>query len=52
MVGDAASKSAQKILAGSMAREFGPKGIHVAYIIIDALIDTPRTRPNLPQINR
>ena len=43
----AASKSAQKILAESMAREFGPKGIHVAYIIIDALIDTPRTRPTL-----
>ena len=43
----AASKSAQKILAESMAREFGPKGIHVAYIIIDALIDTPRTRPRL-----
>jgi short-subunit dehydrogenase len=43
----AASKSAQKILAESMAREFGPKGIHVAYIIIDALIDTPRTRPHL-----
>jgi len=43
----AASKSAQKILAESMAREFGPKGIHIAYIIIDALIDTPRTRPRL-----
>ena len=43
----AASKSAQKILAESMAREFGPKGVHVAYIIIDALIDTPRTRPRL-----
>ena len=43
----AASKAAQKILAESMAREFGPKGIHVAYIIIDALIDTPRTRPRL-----
>ncbi len=42
-----ASKSAQKILAESMAREFGPKGIHIAYIIIDALIDTPRTRPRL-----
>ena len=41
------SKSAQKILAASMAREFGPKGIYVAYIIIDALIDTPRTRPRL-----
>src|SRR5947208_16998763 len=30
-----------------MAREFGPKGIHVAYFMIDAAIDTPRTRPIL-----
>ncbi|GIR03879.1 MAG: short-chain dehydrogenase [Rhodospirillaceae bacterium] len=31
----------------SIAREFGPKGIHTAYFIIDASIDTPRTRPML-----
>ena len=43
----AASKAAQRILAESMAREFGPKGVHVAYLIIDALIDTPRTRHRL-----
>ena len=41
----APTKSAQRILAQSMARELGPKGVHVAYIIIDAAIDTPRTRP-------
>jgi hypothetical protein len=27
-----------------MARELGPKGVHVAYIIIDAVIDVPWTR--------
>ncbi|MBM85860.1 MAG: short-chain dehydrogenase, partial [Rhodospirillaceae bacterium] len=43
----AATKAAQRILAESIAREFGPKGIHVAYFIIDASIDTPRTRPVL-----
>ena len=34
-------------MSESLAREFGPQGIHVAYFIIDALIDTPRTRPRL-----
>ncbi|UPK30481.1 SDR family NAD(P)-dependent oxidoreductase [Bradyrhizobium sp. 195] len=43
----ASTKAAQRILAESMAREFGPKGIHVAYFMIDAAIDTPRTRPIL-----
>ena len=41
----ASTKAAQRILAESIAREFGPKGIHTAYFIIDALINTPRTRP-------
>lgn len=41
----ASTKAAQRILSESIAREFGPKGIHVAYFIIDASIDTPRTRP-------
>jgi NAD(P)-dependent dehydrogenase (short-subunit alcohol dehydrogenase family) len=41
----ASTKAAQRILAESMAREFGPKGVHVAYFMIDAAIDTPRTRP-------
>jgi NAD(P)-dependent dehydrogenase (short-subunit alcohol dehydrogenase family) len=43
----ASTKAAQRILAESMAREFGPQGIHVAYFVIDASIDTPRTRPTL-----
>jgi short-subunit dehydrogenase len=43
----ASTKAAQRILAESIAREFGPQGIHVAYFIIDAAIDTPRTRPVL-----
>jgi len=43
----APTKAAQRILAQSMARDLGPKGIHVAYITVDALIDTPWTRPRL-----
>jgi NAD(P)-dependent dehydrogenase (short-subunit alcohol dehydrogenase family) len=43
----ASTKAAQRILAESIAREFGPQGIHVAYFIIDAAINTPRTRPHL-----
>ena len=41
----APTKAAQRILAQSMARDLGPKGVHVAYVLIDAAIDTPRTRP-------
>ena len=43
----ASTKAAQRILSDSIAREFGLRGIHTAYFIIDALIDTPRTRPTL-----
>lgn len=28
----------------SLAREFGPKGVHVAHAIIDGVIDIPRTK--------
>ena len=31
-------------LAGALAREVGPGGIHVAHIIIDGVIDTPGVR--------
>ncbi len=42
--GFAPSKAAQRILLESIAREAGPKGIHAAYIAIDAVIDVPWTR--------
>ncbi len=40
----AASKSGLRAMAQSMAREFGPKGIHVAHVVVDGLIDTPVIR--------
>ena len=42
--GFAPTKAAQRILAQSMARSLGPRGIHVAYVVIDAVIDLPWTR--------
>ncbi len=47
----APSKAAQRILAQSLARDLGPKRVHVGYVMIDAAIDAPwlgergRTRP-------
>lgn len=42
--GFAPTKAAQRILAQSMARTLGPDGVHVAYFVIDAVIDLPWTR--------
>ncbi|TMA36304.1 MAG: SDR family NAD(P)-dependent oxidoreductase [Deltaproteobacteria bacterium] len=42
--GFAPTKAAQRILAESIAREVGPKGVHVAYVMIDAVIDLAWTR--------
>ena len=46
--GFAPTKAAQRILAESMARELGPQGVHVAYIVIDAVIDLRWTRRRNP----
>jgi NAD(P)-dependent dehydrogenase (short-subunit alcohol dehydrogenase family) len=40
----ASSKFALRGLAQSLAREFGPQGMHVAHVIIDGLIWGPVTR--------
>lgn len=42
--GFAPTKAAQRILAQCLARDLGPKGVHVAYVVIDAVIDVPWTR--------
>ena len=46
--GFAPTKAAQRILAESIAREVGPKGVHVAYVLIDAVIDLAWTRKRWP----
>ena len=45
----AGGKAALRALAQSMARELGPKGIHVAHVIIDGLIDTAFAREHFAQ---
>ena len=44
----APAKAAQRSLAESMARTLWPQGIHVALIVIDAVVDLPRTRRTMP----
>jgi len=46
----ASSKGALRNLAQSLAREFGPKGIHVAHIIIDGAINGERIQTLYPDI--
>jgi len=45
----AGAKHALRALAQSMARELGPKGVHVAHVIVDGAIDTDFIRSNFPQ---
>ncbi len=47
--GFAPTKAAQRILAEAIARDLGPKGVHVAYVVIDAVIDLAWTRKRWPE---
>jgi NAD(P)-dependent dehydrogenase (short-subunit alcohol dehydrogenase family) len=47
--GFAPTKAAQRILAEAIARDVGPKGVHVAYVVIDAVIDLEWTRRMFPE---
>ncbi len=44
----AVGKFGLRALAQSMAREFGPQGIHVSHVIIDGQINTPSIREMMP----
>ena len=44
----AGAKHALRALAQSMARELGPKNIHVAHVVVDGAIDTAFIRDNAP----
>jgi NAD(P)-dependent dehydrogenase (short-subunit alcohol dehydrogenase family) len=46
------AKFALRALAQSMARELGPKNIHVAHTIIDGMIDSNFIRQNLPDVDQ
>jgi len=45
----AGGKAALRALAQSMAREFGPQGLHVAHIVVDGVIDSERVRKTQPE---
>lgn len=44
----AQAKAAQRSLAESLARHLWPKGVHVSLIVIDGVVDLPRTRAHMP----
>lgn len=43
------AKMALRALAQSMARELGPRGLHVAHVVVDGAIDTAFIRDNFPE---
>ena len=45
----AAAKGALRQVAQSMARELGPKNIHVAHVVIDGVIDNRRSRERMAE---
>lgn len=47
----AGAKHALRALAQSMARELGPKNIHVAHTLIDGAIDSNFIRENVPNVD-
>jgi NAD(P)-dependent dehydrogenase (short-subunit alcohol dehydrogenase family) len=42
----AAGKGAMRMMAQSIAREFGPQGIHVAHVIIDGAVNGDKLKTN------
>ena len=51
MAAFAGAKHGLRALSQSMARELGPKNIHVAHTIIDGAIDSKFIRENLPDVD-
>ncbi|HWR79281.1 MAG TPA: SDR family oxidoreductase, partial [Pseudomonas sp.] len=45
----AGAKHGIRALAQSMARELGPRNIHVAHVVVDGAIDTAFIRDNFPE---
>jgi NAD(P)-dependent dehydrogenase (short-subunit alcohol dehydrogenase family) len=44
------AKFAVRGLAQSLARDLGPRGIHVAYVNVDGIIDIPHIRTRMPSL--
>jgi NAD(P)-dependent dehydrogenase (short-subunit alcohol dehydrogenase family) len=48
----ASAKFALRGLAQSLAREFGPRGIHVVHAVLDGLVWCPQTEVRFPGVDR
>ncbi|CAN5737343.1 SDR family NAD(P)-dependent oxidoreductase [soil metagenome] len=46
----AAAKAGLRMISQSMAREFGPQGLHVAHVVVDGGIDGARLKTAIPEI--
>jgi NAD(P)-dependent dehydrogenase (short-subunit alcohol dehydrogenase family) len=46
----AAAKAGLRMISQSMARDYGPRGIHVAHIVIDGGINGDRLKRNRPEV--
>ena len=46
----AAAKAGLRMIAQSMAREYGPLGIHVAHVVVDGAINGDRVRNRMPAL--
>ncbi len=46
----ASAKAAERALAHGLAREFGPKGLHVAHVVVDGVIDGDQVNTRIPQL--
>lgn len=47
-IGFAAAKAAQRSVAQSLARQLGPEGIHVSYVVLDGMVDLETTKARMP----
>ena len=47
----AAPKWALRAMSMSLAKEFGPKGVHVAHAVIDGVIDIPKSQEMLKDLS-
>ncbi len=45
-----AAKAGLRMVAQAMAREYGPRGIHVAHVVVDGAIDGERVRSRFPTV--
>jgi len=48
----AAAKAAERAVAHGLAREFGPKGLHVAHVVVDGVIDGELVNSRMPQLKK